>query len=79
MIRVILETKESYIASDIDDLLRKLAKEEFSGANTSEEYMERVRKRCATYGTPIFFSNRESFLKELLRVGVIIEITEFAV
>lgn len=62
--------------TDAKDVVFKLHESSFDSDGTVEEYMKRVQDRARIQtGKPIFFSDFESFVNELHRVGLITEMT----
>lgn len=76
--KVVLETGAEYVGKDAKELVKQLARGDSSSTKADPDtYMRIVARRCVIYRTPIFFDNsEEAFLKELIRINVIVAYEE---
>lgn len=80
MIKIKLENGLVYTARDYDSLIEQMFKfvhvhEE--GVDTVEKFKKGIARRCKIFdGKGIKYNSNESFIKELKRVGVIVNLDE---
>lgn len=75
LIKIKTEDNARFEATSWEKLVSAMKLDMFVPPKTRENYMDGVAKRSEMYdGSQIEYSNAEEFIKELQRIGVIIEI-----